>query len=257
VGVAPAALPLPDTEGTTIPASRVGDGHPDWLVRARAWIDPLELTVDLATARDGTVVHLRLLRRDERDLVAGFYEGLSDNSKYHRFLQPMPRLPKAYLDKLVDVEGHRHVAVVATVDGECAGIARYIALPKEPGAAEVEVTVTDRYQGRGIGPLLLEALWPVAVRAGLTTFVCYIHPSNRRALNCLRSLGVQFSYRRGLGEGRLRLPDQPLMGSPGRACRALGSWSSTIGTSQGGSNGSSTRNPGSKPTMVSQGGSHR
>jgi GNAT superfamily N-acetyltransferase len=221
-------------------------------------MNPLELSVDLAAARDGTVVHLRLLRREERDLVAGFYEGLSDDSKYHRFLQPMPRLPKAYLDRLVDVDARRHVAVVATVDGECTGIARYIALPKEPATAEVEVTVTDRYQGRGIGRLLVEALVPAAVRAGLTTFVCYADPANRPALQCLRSVGVEFGWRRDLGliEGRLRLPDQPMTGEPWTSLPGSRLLVQHHGTSQGRSNGSSTSSPGEKPTIVSQGVSH-
>jgi GNAT superfamily N-acetyltransferase len=221
-------MPVPEAEGTTAPASSVGAGHPDQSAGSGAGIDPLELTADLATARDGTLVRLRLLRRDERDLVAGFYNGLSADSKYQRFLQPMPRLPKAYLDQLVAVDGHRHVAVVATVDGDCAGIARYIALPKEPGAAEVEATVTDRYQGRGIGRLLVQALWPAAVRAGLTTFVCYVLPTNRPSLVCLRSLGFEFGYSRDLGlvEGHLRLPDQPLTGEALERAPLwpLGSW---------------------------------
>jgi hypothetical protein len=46
----------------------------------------------LATARDGTAVQLRPLRRDERELVAGFFAGLSAESRRRRFLQPMPRL---------------------------------------------------------------------------------------------------------------------------------------------------------------------
>lgn len=219
----------------------------------------LPLDLDLATARDGTAVHLRPLRRDERDLVAGFYEGLSDDSKYDRFLQPMPRLPKAYLDRLVDVDGCHHVAVVAIVEGECVGIARYIALPEEPGAAEVEVTITDRYQGRGIGGLLVEGLWPAAVRAGLTTLVCYVHPDNRRMLKLLRSLGVELPYRRDLGlhEGRLRLPDRPLIGEPWTPLTGSGLLVEPHGTSQGESNGSSTRIPGAKPMVVSQGVSYR
>jgi GNAT superfamily N-acetyltransferase len=244
VGVDLTAMSLPGAEDTTteVPASKPRDGRPDHPVRLGAWIDPAELTLDVATARDGTTVHLRPLRRDERDLVLGFYNGLSAEARYRRFLQPMPRLPGAYLRHLVDVDGCRHVAVVAIVEGECVGIARYIALPDEPVAAEVEVTVTDRYQGRGIGRLLVGALRPAAVQAGLTTFVCYIHPTNRPALECLRSLGVEFAYRRDLGltEGRLRLPDQPLIGVP-------------LTKLVGESNGSSTRIPGGNLTVVSQG----
>jgi GNAT superfamily N-acetyltransferase len=250
LGVTLNVMPVPEAEGTTVPASSVGDGHPDQSVCSGAWIDPHELTVDLVAARDGTLVHLRLLRREERDLVAGFYSGLSDDSKYQRFLQPMPRLPKAYLDQLVAVDGHQHVAVVATVDGECAGIARYIALPKEPGAAEVEVTVTDRYQRRGIGGLLVEALLPAAVRAGLTTFVWYVHPSNRCALQLLDQLGVEHAYRRDLGlmEGRRRLPEQPLTGE---------TWTTLMNSGGLVDHGPFTKNCGERSVVVTPGVSHR
>jgi GNAT superfamily N-acetyltransferase len=154
-----------------------------------------------ARARDGTEVRLRPLGRGERELVAGFFAGLSEESRRRRFLQPMPRLSEAMLRHLVDVDGRRHAAVVAEVGGECAGIARWIALPDEPGAAEVAVTVTDRFQGRGIGRLLLDALGPGAARAGLSTFVYLADPTNRAVLHLLRSLGVPLSLSDGLVRG--------------------------------------------------------
>jgi ribosomal protein S18 acetylase RimI-like enzyme len=160
----------------------------------------------LATARDGTVVGLRPLRRHERELVARFYAGLSAESRYRRFLQPMPRLPQAMLRRLLAVDGRRQVAVVATVDGECVGIARWIALADEPGTAEVAVTVTDRYQGRGIGRLLVQALRRLGVRAGLTSLVFLVEPTNRPALGLLRSLGVELAFCDGLVQGRQQLP---------------------------------------------------
>jgi GNAT superfamily N-acetyltransferase len=130
----------------------------------------------LATAPDGSVVHLRPLRRGERSWPpASFFAGLSAESGRRRFLQPMPRLPEATLGRLAEVDGRRHVAMVAS-------------LADEPGAAEVAVFVTDRYQGRGIGRLLVDAL------------------------RLLRSLDADLSYRHGLVEGR-----QPLCA--GRAVR--------------------------------------
>jgi GNAT superfamily N-acetyltransferase len=164
-----------------------------------------------ARARDGTEVRLRPLGRGERDLVAGFFAGLSADSRRRRFLQPMPRLSEAMLRHLVDVDGRRHAAMVAEVDGECAGIARWVAMPDEPGAAEVAVTVTDRFQGRGIGRLLLDALGPTATRAGLATLVYLADPTNLPVLYLLRSLGVQLRFCDGLVQGRQPVsPRQPV-----------------------------------------------
>jgi GNAT superfamily N-acetyltransferase len=163
----------------------------------------------VAQTRDGVEVRLRPQRHDERDLVAGFFAGLSQGSRYRRFLQPVGQLPEGMLRHLLAVDGHRHVAMVATVGGECVGIARYLALSDEPGVAEVAVTVTDRYQRRGIGRLLVEALRAPAVRAGITTFLYLVHPSNRAALGLVRSLGVQPRWSGGLVEGRQRLPSSP------------------------------------------------
>jgi GNAT superfamily N-acetyltransferase len=191
---------------TELLANKPGAGHADRPMRSGPWIDPAHPTGELATARDGTAVQLRPLRRDEQELVARFFAGLSAEPRRRRFLQPTPRLPEATLRRLLAVDGRRHVAVVAEVDGRCVGIARWIALADEPGTAEVAVAVTDRYQGRGIGRLLVQALRPAAVRAGLTSLVFLVEPTNRPALRLLWSLGVELAFRDGLVEGRQRLP---------------------------------------------------
>ena len=208
---------------------RVHGGHRDLPMGSGAWVDPADPTLEPTTARDGTAVQLRLLRRDERELVAGFFTGLSAESRRRRFLQPMPRLPEAMLRRLVDVDGRRQGAVVAEVDGRCVGIARWIALADQAGAAEVAVTVTDRYQGRGIGRLLVEALRQTAVRAGLTSLVCLVDPTNRPALGLLRSLGVELAFRDGLVQGRQRLPRQPPTDVPSGSGSATTQWTSPPG----------------------------
>ena len=76
-----------------------------------------------------------------------------------------------------------------------------MALPDQPGVAEVAVTVTDRYQGRGLGGLLLDALRPAAVRASLGCFVYLVDPTNRPMLRLLRRCGVHLRFRDGLVEG--------------------------------------------------------
>jgi acetyltransferase len=158
-----------------------------------------------ALAADGTAMRLRPLRSDEQDLVAAFVAGLSAKSRRRRFLQALPRLPQRLLRHLADVDGRRHVAVAAEAGDQTAGITRFLALPGEPGTAEVAVTVADRFQGRGIGGLLLDALRPAAEQAGIGAFVGLVDPTNRPMLGLLRRRGVGLRLRDGLVEGRQQL----------------------------------------------------
>jgi hypothetical protein len=133
---------------TELLASKLRDGHLDRTMGSGAWIDLAIPTGELATARDGTAVHLRLLRRDEQELVAGFFAGLSNESRRRRFPQPMPRLPEAMLRRLVEV------------DGECVGIASYVAL------------ADDRTRPRSRSPS------PTATRAAASGG-CWLRPCGR------------------------------------------------------------------------------
>jgi hypothetical protein len=84
VGVNRTGTPFPAGEDTTTGAlaSKLRGNHPDLPVRSGAWIDPADpTTLDLPTAREGTVVHLRPLRRHERELVARFFGELSAESR--------------------------------------------------------------------------------------------------------------------------------------------------------------------------------
>jgi hypothetical protein len=67
VTAAVSGKPLPeagDTQ-TRLLTSKVDADHPHLTTRPRAWIDPANPTGNPATARDGTAVQLRPLRRDE------------------------------------------------------------------------------------------------------------------------------------------------------------------------------------------------
>ena len=54
---------------TELLASSLREGHADLPIRSGAWIDPADPTLEVATTGDGTAVHLRLLRRDEREVT--------------------------------------------------------------------------------------------------------------------------------------------------------------------------------------------
>jgi hypothetical protein len=216
---------------TELLASKPRAGHPDLPMRSGAWIDPAIPTLELANARDGAAVHLRLLRRDERELVARFFAGLAAESRRRRFLKPMARLPEAMLRRLVDVDDRRHVAVVAAVNGQCVGTpgtSRWPTSRARPRSRSPSPTATRAAASGGCWSRPC-GRWPSA--AGLTSLVHLVDPTNRPALRLLRSLGVELALRDGLVEGGQRLPGRPLLEASSGSGPASGEWPCRAGPS--------------------------
>lgn len=157
--------------------------------------------------RDGGSALLRPLVGGEVSVLEGVFEGLSRRSRHQRFLVPMPRLPGAARRALTDVDGHRHVAWVALVDGAPVGLCRVVRTSSD--TAEVAFEVVDAAQGRGIGSALVDAVATVADAAGITWLEATVAPDNAASIAMLDRIGVRLHPEDGLleGCGRLRLPE--------------------------------------------------
>jgi len=164
---------------------------------------------------DGTPVAIVRLLETDRDFVrddlpARFAE-LSDDSRYWRFLSPVPRLSAAYLKVLADsIDDHDHVAISLqalgphkredTMGGRMVGlpigIGRFIRDRAEPEEADVAVTVSDPWHGRGAGSLIVRELARLALQRGVRRFVVVSHPQNRPVVRMLAHAGPVLSCTR-------------------------------------------------------------
>lgn len=118
------------------------------------------------TLRDGTEVQIRPIVPDDGPTFQDALDKhFSMESHRKRFFSPGHVSP-ALLSYLVDVNYLDHFAwvVVTMEDGALRGVAstRYIRLRDEPEVAEISLGVTDDYQGRGVGRLLMGALGAAA-----------------------------------------------------------------------------------------------
>jgi GNAT superfamily N-acetyltransferase len=153
--------------------------------------EALEVGAPIAL-RDGSPIRIRRLRRSDDELMSRGFRRLSSDSRYRRFLEPMPKLPASMVRYLTEIDHHDHEAMVA-VDERCnegVGVARYVRDPARPDAAELAVTVIDDWQGRGVGTLLTEAISMRAREEGITTFTALMLADNQEMMDLLRQLGT-------------------------------------------------------------------
>jgi GNAT superfamily N-acetyltransferase len=141
--------------------------------------------------RDGTRVGVRPLRPDDEALLAETFAHMSEESRYRRFMSPVPTLAPRVLHYLCCVDHHDHeaLAAVAPETGEIVGEARYIRCRDRPEVAEIAVAVADEWQGRGVGSLLLLRLAGRARREGIERFSAFMLAGNQEMLELLSHVG--------------------------------------------------------------------
>ena len=125
------------------------------------------------TLDDGTVVTIRHIRpADASELRRGF-DALSAASRHARFHGGSSTLSDEALRYLTEVDGHDHVALVATTQPRSGepevglGVARFVRSEDDPTVAEAAMTVLDAAQHKGLGRILGIALGRAAIERGI------------------------------------------------------------------------------------------
>lgn len=166
-----------------------------------------------ALLRDGARATLRPLGSGESGPVTAVFAGMSAQSRATRYLTGMTDLPAVTLRMLTDVDDDRHVAWLASVDDEPAGIARFVRAPGCRTTAELAFEVADRYQRRGLGTVLLDTITTVAAARGVRRIQATIAPANTPSRLLVERIGARTRLVDGLleSDGPLRLLDPPVV----------------------------------------------
>jgi RimJ/RimL family protein N-acetyltransferase len=124
-------------------------------------IDQLKQYSDVLRSRDGRAVTVRFVEPRDAEELQNYFRSLTTRSRYNRFLGAMRELPKNVLDAFIHVGAAEQFTVVATmtIDGfeTIVGEARY-AFHAEDSSIEFGLSIDDRWQGFGIGQVLLKNL---------------------------------------------------------------------------------------------------
>jgi GNAT superfamily N-acetyltransferase len=183
------------------------------IVGSNLWEDARVPEMDVYGAlEDGTRIHFRPIRADDKQRLAAGFNALSPTSRYRRFFRHIDHLSESQLRYLTEVDGENHVAWLAVLPdfpGEPGvGVGRWIRLSDDPAHAEAAVTVLDEYQHKGLGKALLYLLARSAIERGLAGFRAWVLGDNQPMFDLLKDMGaLPGHWEEGVYEVTVPLPD--------------------------------------------------
>jgi len=156
--------------------------------------------VGTVTLRGGEVVTIRPIRPEDEPKLVQFHRTLSAESVYLRYagiLKLDARVAHERLARICFIDYDREMALIVerTLPGggsaELMAVGRLLRTPLS-GEAEFALSVSDTFQGRGIGQELLTRLIVVGRDWGLDRVFAEVLGENRRMLRLCRTLGFKW-----------------------------------------------------------------
>ncbi len=156
----------------------------------REWRDYHEYVL----LRDGSGITLRMATPEDAAAVRGFVSEVSDESRYFRFMGGVSYVSKTVIDGMCTNDPSDQANILAVFgddkNGRVIGIGNYVSLAVRH-AAEVAFLVDDKYQGKGIGTLLLERLAGIAAANGFVEFEAEMLSANDKMMTVFRDAGFE------------------------------------------------------------------
>jgi acetyltransferase len=143
---------------------------------------------------DGTRITIRPIRPEDALLEREFVNGLSDRSRYLRFMHALKEITPQMLSRFTQIDYDREMALVAlTASGgheRQIGVARYVTNPDGRGC-EFAIVVADDWHQKGIATQLLKRLVDVARDRRLERMDGIALRENRDMIALARSMGFE------------------------------------------------------------------
>jgi acetyltransferase len=141
---------------------------------------------------DGTDIVIRPIRPEDAELVQAFVRGLSEESKYFRFMNSMQELTETMLVRFTQIDYSREMALIAVTlvqNKEIEiGVARY-AINPDGDSCEFALVIADNVQGKGLGQKLMVALMEAARSNGLSVIEGEVLSNNHNMFKLMTRLG--------------------------------------------------------------------
>lgn len=147
------------------------------------------------TLEDGTKVCIRSIRPTDEARMRQGVEQLSNQSRYMRFFSPQPMPSRAVIERLINADGHAHLAwgAMLTNDSKHPAIGAVHAVRDDASSASAEfsVAIVDAYHGLGLARMLVAVLLVNCRLEHIESLDVQILSENRAARGLITSLGAK------------------------------------------------------------------
>ena len=150
--------------------------------------------VDRHVMADGTALTIRPIRPEDAAMERAFVDGLSERSRYLRFMYFLKRITPQMVSRFTQIDYDREMALVALVRDE--GVERQIAVGRyamypDGRGCEFAIVVADDWHGRGLATELLKRLIDVARDRRLDYMDGIVLQENKGMIALARDLGFE------------------------------------------------------------------
>lgn len=177
----------------TVTGNPTPPSHVTWLTEpgSEAVIDFDPMAHWHETLRDGDRVLIRPMGKEDAALERAFIERLSPASRWYRFLGQI-RASDDVIRRLTDIDYRRDMAFIAlrheAGEKREIGVSRFC-LSDDGTSCECAVAVSDEWQGKGLGHLLMRHLIEMARQRGIKRMFSIDSAGNQQMRKLAASLG--------------------------------------------------------------------
>lgn len=145
----------------------------------------------------GEMLTARPLEVTDKDRLVDAFEKLSARSRFNRYLTSVQHLSGSRLENLLDTGNPLNVSLVVTAErdgdpeAESVAVVRYYRYAEDSEEAELAITLSDSWQGFGLGKSLVLLLMQTAASNGIKRLVADVHVDNIPMKYLLRSMGAR------------------------------------------------------------------
>jgi len=153
--------------------------------------------------RNGDLYKIRPLHPHDAEMLQALVRGVSQESRYFRFISSMRELPERMLARFTLIDYDREMAMVAiyperkpdaaggfTDTERIIGVSRYVTNP-DKSTCEFSLLIADEFSGQGLGTRLMMSIIDIARSKGLATMEGLVLTNNTNMLKLMRTLDFQ------------------------------------------------------------------